>query len=181
MEEATGDAWEICERDDSIAVAMADGLGHGVLAATAARAATSAFRAHPFDPVVRVLSHMHDQMRGTRGAAAAVAHCSQGGAISFGGVGNIGAALISPSQRSRGLASYNGTLGVEARIIRDLPYMWERDDMLVMHSDGIQSRWTADNQPGLLARHPAVIAAVLHRDFGRGRDDATIVVVRRAA
>lgn len=180
-EEATGDAWEIAERDDAISIALADGLGHGIFAAEAARAATAAFREKPFDGVSTVLTQMHERMRGTRGAAAAVASCSQSGAISFGGVGNIAASLISPVRRSRGLASYNGTLGVEARIIRELPYQWEQNDLLVMHSDGVQSRWSADNHPGLLARHPGVIAAVLHRDFLRGRDDATVVVVRRAA
>jgi hypothetical protein len=30
----------------------------------------------------------------------------------------------------------------------------------------------------LLRHHPAVIAAVLYRDHGRPRDDATIVVTR---
>ena len=51
--------------------------------------------------------------------------------------------------------------------------------MLVMHSDGISSRWRLDTYPGLAQRHPAIVAGVLWRDFGRGRDDATIVVVGR--
>jgi hypothetical protein len=46
-----------------------------------------------------------------------------------------------------------------------------------MHSDGLQSRWRMADYPGLLHRHPAVIAAVLHRDFNRNRDDATVMVV----
>jgi hypothetical protein len=32
-----------------------------------------------------------------------------------------------------------------------------------------------------MARHPAIIAAVLFRDFSRGRDDATVVVVKLPA
>ncbi len=32
--------------------------------------------------------------------------------------------------------------------------------------------------PGLAQRDPALIAGVLYRDFGRGRDDATVVVAK---
>jgi hypothetical protein len=43
-------------------------------------------------------------------------------------------------------------------------------------TDGLESRLAV---PGdLLAHDPAVIAATLHRDHTRHRDDATVVVVR---
>lgn len=180
-EDESGDAWEITENGERIALTIVDGLGHGPLAAAAAAAATAAFRGRRFDSASAAMHDMHVATRGTRGAAAAVACCARQGAVSFCGVGNISASLHSAGERSRGLASHNGTLGIEARAIRDLPYEWRADDVLIMHSDGIQQRWSADKQPGLLSRHPAVIAAVLHRDFTRGRDDATVVVVRRAA
>ena len=50
-----------------------------------------------------------------------------------------------------------------------------------MHSDGLTGRWSLGDYPGLLRRHPAVIAGVLYRDSLRGRDDATIVVVSDAS
>ena len=37
--------------------------------------------------------------------------------------------------------------------------------VLVMHSDGLTSRWSLDAYQGLLSRHPALIAGVLYRDF----------------
>ena len=37
-----------------------------------------------------------------------------------------------------------------------------------------------DPYPGLAVRQPALVAAVLYRDFSRGRDDVTVVVGRRA-
>jgi hypothetical protein len=46
-----------------------------------------------------------------------------------------------------------------------------------MYSDGLQSRWNLADYPGLVHCHPAVIAAVLHRDFCRGRDDVTVLVI----
>jgi hypothetical protein len=47
-----------------------------------------------------------------------------------------------------------------------------------MHSDGLTSRWKLADYPGLSHRVPALIAAILYRDFKRGRDDATILVAR---
>jgi len=48
-----------------------------------------------------------------------------------------------------------------------------------MHSDGVATRWNLDQYAGLASRHQAVIAALLYRDFSRGRDDATILVTRK--
>jgi hypothetical protein len=45
-----------------------------------------------------------------------------------------------------------------------------------MHSDGLSTRWNIEQYPGLASRHPALLAGVLFRDFGRKRDDATILV-----
>ena len=50
-----------------------------------------------------------------------------------------------------------------------------------MHSDGLGTRWDLAKYPGLAARHTALIAGVLYRDFQRGRDDATVVVLRDTA
>ena len=50
-----------------------------------------------------------------------------------------------------------------------------------MHSDGISNRWSLSGHDDLWSRHPAVIAAVLHRDHTRGRDDSTVVVIRRSS
>jgi hypothetical protein len=63
------------------------------------------------------------------------------------------------------------------RKFQEFEYPWSADAVLVMHSDGLQTRWDLAKYPGLLRRHPAVIAAVLYRDFRRGRDDATVVVL----
>jgi hypothetical protein len=52
---------------------------------------------------------------------------------------------------------------------------------VILHSDGIATRWQLDAYPGLTACHPGVIAAVLYRDFRRERDDATVLVAKVAA
>jgi hypothetical protein len=51
--------------------------------------------------------------------------------------------------------------------------------LCVLASDGIQTQWDLGDYPGLHARAPALVAAVLMRDFIRRRDDAMVLVARR--
>jgi len=177
-EEVCGDSWRIAERDGECAVLVTDGLGHGPLAAEAATRAAAVFEASPFDDAATLIDRAHRALSGTRGAALAVARI--GARVSYTGVGNI-AGVVLGGERSRGLASQNGTVGVQMRKVQSFDYEWPASGLLVMHSDGISSRWQLDTYPGLALRHPAIVAGVLWRDFGRGRDDATIVVVGRPA
>lgn len=175
-----GDAWRIIERGGSLAVIVADGLGHGPLAAEASALAVGAFEALPFADAAAFYARANDTLSSSRGAAVARALVDESGKVEYSGVGNIAGSLLGPDG-SRGLPSQNGTVGSPMRrqVAAQL-YDWPTRGVLVMHSDGIMSRWSFDPYPGLLVRHPAVIAAILCRDFMRGRDDATVVVVGRA-
>jgi hypothetical protein len=44
----------------------------------------------------------------------------------------------------------------------------------------MSGQWDLKSYPGLVERDPALIAAVLLRDFIRGGDDVTVVVVKEA-
>jgi hypothetical protein len=77
--------------------------------------------------------------------------------------------------------SHNGTLGHVMARVQEFKVEWPKDGILVMHSDGLQSRWDLSRYPGLLARQPALIAGVLLRDFRRERDDASVLVLKGAA
>ena len=49
-----------------------------------------------------------------------------------------------------------------------------------MHSDGVKTHWTLEDYPGLVRRHPGLVAGLLFRDFRRERDDATVIVARHS-
>lgn len=125
-----------------------------------------------------LVEQMHGAMRSTRGAALSViAVDRETKTACCCGVGNISAALHSPG-RVRNMISQNGTVGHQARHIRGFSYPFQTGDLLVMHSDGISTHWDLSKYPGLLQAAVAPVAAVLHRDFNRGRDDATVLAVR---
>ena len=180
-ETACGDnvAWEISQ--DRCAIVMADGLGHGPQAAEAADEAVRIFRAHSSEAPAALMVRLHDALKKTRGAAAAVAEIRPlAGTLTYSGVGNISGSILS-STLGRSLVSHNGTLGHVMARVQEFKVEWPRDGILIMHSDGLQSRWDLDGYPGLLVRQPALIAGVLLRDFRRERDDASVLVVKGAS
>jgi serine phosphatase RsbU (regulator of sigma subunit) len=179
-ESVCGDAWAYHNSPERTLTMVADGLGHGWPAAEAAQEAIATFRAQIQSSPDEILSYIHDALRKTRGAVAAVAEIRpRERRMTYAGVGNIAAVLLSAS-KSRSLVSHNGTLGSIATRIQSFHFEWTPDSVLILHSDGLQSRWDLSNYAGLLSRHPAIIGGTLLRDFRRQRDDASVVVVKAA-
>ncbi|MBK5002091.1 transcriptional regulator [Pseudomonas sp. S31] len=174
---ACGDTWHVALGSGRLSVLVVDGLGHGADAEEAAQAGALAFAADAFVDPLLLIERLHVAMNGTRGGAVAIAqHDARNSRLVFTGVGNIGASLVA-GNRSRGLASYPGIVGGQYRKAQVFDYADVTGNLLILYSDGLQSRWNLQDYPGLVHRHPAVIAAVLHRDFCRGRDDVTVLVI----
>lgn len=180
-QEACGDAWTSRWVDAALWVMAVDGLGHGPHAATAAAAAVRSFHAaapdaSPYD----LLRGAHKDLKATRGAVMAVAAIRPViGTMDFAGVGNIAAALVEDGEQRR-LPSTDGIVGYGVHAIREHSYPWSARSMLVLTSDGLSSRWNLAGQIALAARHPTLVAGVMHRDYSRSNDDATVVVVKSA-
>jgi anti-sigma regulatory factor (Ser/Thr protein kinase) len=177
-ESECGDSWRIADDGARVSLLVADGLGHGALAASASRSAAEAFEEGPFDDPVAVLQNVHRRVAGGRGTVAACAqiHLARE-KLAYAGVGNISGVIVEPG-RSRGMVSVNGTLGMQLPRTRQFDYDCPADAVVVMHSDGLSARWQLAAHPGLHLRHASVIAGVLFRDCARKHDDATVVVAR---
>lgn len=175
-ETVSGDSWAVKILEDATLIVVADGLGHGPLAADASRAAIKSFRSSDAGAPADLVQEMHRALRGTRGAAVAVARVEFGRArVHFAGLGNIAGSIIS-SSKCHSMVSHNGTAGHEARHIREFEYPWTDESMIVMHSDGLSTSWNAGSFPGLHRYSPSVVGALLYREAARERDDACIVV-----
>ncbi len=171
-------AWAIAPSGDQASVLVADGLGHGHGAAEAAQAAVRVFDAAPHVPPTQTLDKAHAALRTTRGAAVAVAQLdASAGRLLYAGAGNICGRILS-GVADRSLLSQHGTVGLQIRRVQEMAYDWPAHSLLVMHSDGIATRWTLDDAPGLVQTDPLVIAAWLQREHRRGRDDATVLVMK---
>src|SRR5262245_15819235 len=141
-EDVCGDSWAVVQDADRVRVFLADGLGHGPLAAEAASRARDVFLARPRLDPADVVALMHDALRPTRGAAAAVAGIDRGHrVVRFAGVGNVAGSIFSGAS-SRSMVSVHGTLGHDLRKVQQFEYPWPSDGLLVMNSDGLVSSWS---------------------------------------
>jgi anti-sigma regulatory factor (Ser/Thr protein kinase) len=173
-----GDSWAVSFTEAGAIVFVADGLGHGPLAAEASRKAVLAFRQSSDADTVAILQQVHAALQGTRGAAVALAALSYDAAtIRFAGIGNIAGRVVGLGTTSQ-MMSHMGTAGYQARRFQEFAYRLPPSAAVIMHSDGIISSWNLDDYSGLVDRDPALIAAVLYRDGTRGRDDVCVVVVK---
>lgn len=180
--EFSGDAWAWVRSGHRTTLILADGLGHGPEAARASSAAVEALRRSGHLPPAEVLRYLDAELRPTRGAAVAVAQLdAETGRLTFSGIGNIGARLRT-GEGWRPLLSRPGIVGAHRpTTIPEHRATWGADCLLVLHSDGLPSRWTPPADACLASFDPAVIASVTVRDASSSarpvRDDTAVAVL----
>ena len=179
-ETVNGDGWDFRSVDGGLAILVCDGLGHGAYAGDATAQAIAAFRRPGWRSAMEAIAAVDEALRPTRGAAAVVALIEAGGRrrLRYCGVGNIAGCIIE-GDRSRHLVSHNGILGHTGGRMSEFEYEWSAQSTLVLHSDGISSRWQANQLPPVWLRHPGLVAGMIYRDFSRGNDDVVTVVARQ--
>jgi len=171
-----GDGYGVVLADGAVTAVLCDGLGHGPLAAAAAAAGVAAVLDDPAGEPAALLERVHRRMSGTRGGAVGVVRV--GGQLArFAGLGNVAASIVSDGQR-KSMVSLPGIAGVQARTIRQFEYDVPPGSAVIVHSDGVSSRWEAAALPALEARDPLLIAAVLLAEAGVHRDDAGVLVLK---
>ncbi|GHA27397.1 ATP-binding SpoIIE family protein phosphatase [Streptomyces purpurascens] len=180
--ECSGDAWAWVRAGERVTLMLADGLGHGPEAARASSTAVVALHRWAHLSPAEVLRQLHDALKGTRGAAVAVAQLDlRAGRLRFAGIGNVGARLRTDGTW-RHLLSRPGIVGVHRPgTLREEEADWADDRLLILHTDGLPSRWTPPSEVGLPAADPAVTAAVTIRDASSParpvRDDTAVAVL----
>jgi len=177
-EDVCGDGYAARTDGGRRQVMLCDGLGHGPIAAIAARAAVAEFLAAPPGDPATVLERLHARTRHTRGSVLAIAELDvAAGVVRYAGIGNISSTILSGDQR-RAMVSLPGIVGQQRRDIREFTYPIAAGDLVVMHSDGITDRWDLTAYPRLGGQAPVLIAATLLRDHAKRRDDASVIVAR---
>ncbi len=180
--EHSGDAWACAVTGSRMTLMVADGLGHGPEAARASDAAVDQLHRHPGLPPGTLLGLMSDALRRTRGAAVAIAQLDiEAGQLDYAGIGNIGARLRGDGEWHH-LLSRPGIVGaVRPATLIHQRRPWRSDGLLVMHSDGLPSRWQPPGDPGLDRHDPAIVAATVLRDASSParpvRDDTAVAVL----
>lgn len=172
-EAVAGDAALAVELPGGVLTCLIDGLGHGRDAAAVALAAIRHFKTNAVADVVAVLGGLHECLRGTRGAAAAVAFADAAdGSISWAGIGNVVARCIGSREWTH--HSLDGVVGVRFRTARVERAILTPDDVFLLYSDGV----TQDFSPPPITGTMAELARRVVLDFGKTYDDAACLALR---
>ncbi len=181
-ERTSGDAWAALRIRDQTLIAIVDGLGHGAEAAHAAKVAIAHLHEQmgvetEVMDLRGILWGLHNALRSTRGAVAALAlisPCSL--TLRYCGVGNTQAHLLGAHRSS--LVSAPGLLG-DARIPPLTVHEVRVDprSLLVLHTDGLVFDGSVAYPVLWECRE---IARDLVAEWGRLDDDVAVVVTRIA-
>lgn len=178
-EARSGDHAVFHRTDDSLLLAMCDGLGHGPAARAAALIAMDTVASEREATPSSILEACHRSMSGTRGGVVAVVRVREPSILEMASVGNITVELVRPRTARRfagtsfvaGAAQRSWRAHVESTALAS-------DEAIVMFSDGVPSRVSLSNEIDLFREHPIAIAHLLVERHGRDTDDVLVLVAR---
>jgi phosphoserine phosphatase RsbX len=178
-EHVAGDVCFVSMRPSGPVLALIDGLGHGEAAAAAAERCRESFAKHADLGLGDMLAMAHRDLRGTRGAVATLARIRVSErALEVAGVGNASAVLF---QEQAGSATRQspvitpGVLGSAFRSTTVQRLAFDVGALLVLHSDGLRSRFDALSLRLVTAQSAA---EELVGSYGKTSDDAGCIVAR---
>ncbi|MCA9659376.1 MAG: SpoIIE family protein phosphatase [Myxococcales bacterium] len=172
-ERACGDRAVRWEDGDDVLVAVVDGLGHGPHAEIAAVAAVDYIAEHR-DAGLDPLIHGCDKaLRGTRGAVLTLVRIRRStGEAWHAAIGNVEARFVGSGDVP--LLTTPGVVGARIRKIRERAFEFCAGSTLIIHTDGISSRFRLGELHGQSAE---AIARTLLRDHAKDHDDAGCAVI----
>ncbi len=179
-ENVSGDCHVAVCATHGLAIAVIDGLGHGPEAAHAASRAAEIVEGHPDAQPEQLVRLCHEALQGTRGAAITIASIDAHTAeLVWLGVGNVQAAVlqseVADGHGREWVPLRGGVVGYVLPALRSGRVRLERDDVLVLATDGVRpvfGGWPGPNQA------PVAIAERILEDQGRDSDDALVLVAR---
>jgi len=176
-EHVCGDGYYMKYSRTGFQIFVGDGLGHGIHAHDAVQAAIKAFRITRETDPIEILRDMHTEVKKTRGLVATIASADYKTATwTVCGIGNI-STRISHGLESKSYTPYNGIVGHNIpRTLKNTVIPYEKHQIIIMHSDGLKTRWSLNDLPSIMKYEPAIIAASLYKGHVRGNDDTTVFV-----
>ncbi len=173
-EAVAGDACLVEPWARGVLVAAADGLGHGAQAAAAASAFLQCVRDAREAPLPIVLERAHRALLRGRGAVAAVARFDEPSrSVEVAGLGNVTVFIAGAPGEPKHVVLPAGVLGSAFRTIRPQVFGFGRGQVLVLHTDGVTSRFPLGP---LRSLGPAAMAQAVVARHGKATDDAACIV-----
>ncbi|MFN2269354.1 MAG: SpoIIE family protein phosphatase [Anaerolineae bacterium] len=179
-QDESGDGYLVESHPDGVLIAVVDGLGHGPQAAEVTKVAVAALEGHADKSVDFLFKRCHRELAGTRGVVMSLASFSLcNGTMTWAGVGNVTGLLLradSQAERTREtLLPRGGVVGYRLPSLYPVVIFVALGDVLIFATDGLRSGFTEDVP---LNDAPQQIAEHILEHYGRGTDDALVLVAR---
>lgn len=176
-EKLCGDGYYVKHSSKGFQIFVGDGLGHGESANEAVEAAIKVFRQTIEWNPTEVLREIHSKVKKTRGLVATIASVDYKAEVwNICGIGNINTRIYTGLE-NKTYTAYNGIIGHNIpRTLNSTIVPFKKHQIIVMHSDGLRTRWNLNDLTSIFKQSPGIIAASLFKENIRGTDDATILV-----
>jgi phosphoserine phosphatase RsbX len=179
-QQVSGDGYVVQCLHQGAVVAVMDGLGHGMEAATAAKIAAACVTAFPGESPLALMRRCHEQLKDTRGVVMTMAFFDrQDRTLTWVAVGNVDAVLFHRAGDgtviSERILLRSGLLGHNLPALRASVLPLSPGDCLIVATDGIRPEFA---ECPIFDGHPQQLADRVLRQFRTGTDDALVVVVR---
>ncbi len=177
--EVNGDAF-VMKRDaqGNCLLAVIDGVGHGHHAHQASLMAKEYIENHGLQSLPEIFRGVERACKSTSGVVMAIAAYHHAEAtITFASVGNIETKIIG-SQDKYSLVIRRGIVGRQAPSPSVSKHAWVSGLGLIMHSDGVSSRWNWSEFAHLADKPAQQIAEYMYRKLSKDSDDATLIFVK---
>lgn len=166
---------------NSVLIAVIDGIGHGEEAANAAKMAASLLKTDDDEPIISLVEQCHEKLRLTRGVVLSLASIDPiHGMMTWLGVGNVQGVLVRSDPRKKGnvqevLLLRAGVVGSQLPPLQAAVLPIAQGDTLFFATDGIRINFAES----LSAReNPQRAADRILKEYGSGNDDALVLVSR---
>lgn len=173
----SGDALVVRHCSNKLLLAVIDGTGHGEVAHQVSNRLATYLNNMPLMEPTRILEELHEYIKPSIGASVGVALINtEQVTMEFAGVGNISAYVL--SQNDVSFVSNDGVIGGQYRRCTSHKTTLKAGDLIVIHSDGIQSRFYTQYQQGQKQQSAGVFLTYIFKYFAKEHDDASCIVYR---
>ncbi|NCF62691.1 MAG: SpoIIE family protein phosphatase [Gammaproteobacteria bacterium] len=178
-ERVSGDGALITTKGDCIFLAMIDGMGHGKNAYAVASNACEFLRENWSKDLNATMAAVDGELQDTIGGAVSLCTIDvTSGLIEYAAVGNI--ILRLEGSVNQKFHAREGVVGVRRASPRNHKAQMGQTDLLIMHTDGISSRFHMADKPKMRSYAAARMAREIVEQFGKPHDDVTCMVLKRA-
>lgn len=172
-----GDRALVLLGDQYYLLAIVDVLGHGPEAHQLATRIESFLRENLNDSPLTLISKLHQQLRGSRGAVVSLARFDMATCdVCYVGIGNAVARILGP--RHHHLLTKEGVLGHTLRSPREEHLHLSERDLLLIYSDGVSSHFEPTDYRQIYYDPADIVAREVIRRYGKPHDDASCIAMR---